>query len=145
MLAWRPELNTGIAEIDREHQEMFEKLNEIERAIARNEEAAVVSQLVSVLQDYAYSHFKREEHAMSCAGCPLAGSNCAAHAYFIERLRIWMAMITSSGLPVSFLYDIHQETARWVENHIAKIDTSLRNSEEQPAHRGAYTLHPFEL
>ena len=131
MLHWRPELNTGDPDIDREHQEIYAKLNEIGEAIRKHDSPEVISQLIAVLQHYSNAHFRREERAMSCSRCPMHGANCAAHAYFSERLKIWMTIISSSGLPVSLLEDIHEETCRWIEQHIEKIDTSLKEENRE--------------
>lgn len=125
MLEWTPNLVTGNPEIDRQHQEIFAKLNGIETALNQGADRESLIRLMTALLDYAYIHFHHEESAMRCSRCPFQDSNCDAHRGFIIQLHAWMAAIMSGDAPDSLLKEIHQESCRWLLNHIAKVDIGL--------------------
>lgn len=128
MLQWTAQLETGHPQIDEEHRVIFSRLNEIGEAIRCGADPEALSRLIVVLLDYAYLHFHHEEHAMACARCPHHHANCEAHRTFIERLKVWLAIINTGVVPISLIADIHAETCRWIEAHIGKIDVGLREA-----------------
>lgn len=127
MLVWKPQYETGHPEIDREHKAIFEHLNQIGAALRTGAAPAQVTQMILFLQQYSLVHFQREEGVMACTGCAKHGANCAAHRQFEKRLEGWISILSSSGMPVSILEDIHTETCRWIEAHIAHVDVALRD------------------
>ncbi len=133
MLTWTEELATGNPQIDEEHREIYRQLNLLSEEISRGADDATLKRLTEVLMDYAHLHFHHEEHAMACAKCPKERANCNAHRHFIERLRIWMALMTSTRLPRSMIASLHQETKIWIRNHIEKIDSGLRQATSDAA------------
>lgn len=126
MLQWNENLATGDSRIDAEHREIFAQLNEIGEALQQRADPEVLTRLILLLLDYSYLHFHHEEHAMACAACPMKDKNCAAHRFFIERLKNWLAVINSGTVPVSMIRDIHAETSRWIQAHVETIDLALR-------------------
>lgn len=131
MLEWSTSLETGNADIDRQHQEIFAKLNSIETAIHGGADRECLIRLITALLDYSYIHFHHEEHAMNCSRCPFQSANCDAHEQFILRLRGWLAVIMAGDAQTSLLAEIHTESCRWIRNHIEKVDIGLL---QQPGH-----------
>jgi hemerythrin-like metal-binding protein len=125
MLEWSSTLETGNDNIDRQHREIFAKLNSIEAAIHDGADRECLLRLITALLDYSYVHFHHEEHAMSCSRCPFQGANCEAHEQFILRLRGWLAVIMAGGTQTSLLKEIHAESCHWIKNHIEKVDIGL--------------------
>ena len=125
MLVWSSKLATGHADVDRQHQVIFAKLNEIEAAINRDADKECLIRLVTALLDYAYIHFHHEENAMACSRCPFHGLNCEAHRAFISRLHRWLYLVTSGNASASLLKEIHGESCAWLLNHIEGVDRGL--------------------
>lgn len=125
MLEWTTALETGYDDIDRQHREIFAKLNGIESAIEAGADSECLLRLVTALLDYSYIHFHHEEHAMNCSRCPFHDANCDAHRFFIERLRSWLALIMAGGTKDSLLKEIHAESCHWIKSHIANVDIGL--------------------
>jgi len=132
MITWNSEFETGHPDIDREHQEICERLNQIELALAAGAGREQIAEMVSLLQRYTLVHFTREEGVMACVKCPRHGENCAAHAKFSARLSRWLEVLTVPGISVSVLMDVHAESGRWIQEHLLKIDSSLRQFHPQP-------------
>ena len=130
MLTWDPALNTGNDDIDRQHREIFARLNGIETAINDGVDHESLMQLINALLDYAYIHFHHEEHAMNCSRCPFHDTNCRAHREFILRLRNWLILLEGGGAEAQLLREIHAESCHWIKSHIEQVDSGLR---PQPA------------
>jgi hemerythrin len=128
VITWSVNFETGHPDIDREHQGICERLNQIELAIVAGAGRAQVAEMVSVLLHYTLVHFRREELAMACAKCPLRGENCLAHAKFVARLEHWLEVMTIPGTNPSILRDVHAETCRWIEQHLLQTDSALRSA-----------------
>ncbi|MDI1251343.1 MAG: hypothetical protein PSV13_20955 [Lacunisphaera sp.] len=78
MLEWTTTLETGNPGIDRQHRDIFTKLNGIGAAIRDGADKECLIRLITALLDHAYIHFHQEEQAMSCSRCPFHGANCDA-------------------------------------------------------------------
>ena len=128
MLTWHPDFETGHPEIDRDHQEICLRLNQIELAIAAGAGREQIAEMVGLLQHYTLVHFRKEENAMACAKCPRHGENCVAHAKFAARLERWLEVLTIPGMSLTILQDVHAESSRWLVQHLTHIDSSLRQS-----------------
>jgi len=133
MLEWTPDLSTGNDHIDRQHREIFDKLNGIEAAIHEGADQECLIRLVTALLDYSYIHFHHEEHAMNCSRCPFYNANCDAHEQFILKLRSWLAVIMAGEAPDSMLREIHAESCHWIKNHIKSVDIGLLQKQGQVA------------
>jgi hemerythrin len=127
MLEWTTQLETGNPGIDRQHREIFAKLNGIGAAISDGADKECLVRLITALLDYSYIHFHQEERAMNCSRCPFHDANCDAHREFILRLRGWLAVIMTGHPPGSLLQEIHAESCRWIKHHIEQVDIGLRH------------------
>ncbi len=128
MLHWRKDLETGHADIDREHQDIYVRLNEIGGAIERGADPEALRSLIRLLLDYSNRHFWHEEGVMRCHRCPMHEANCTAHRDFMAHTVHWLAIMSSGAVPPAVVVAIHAELCTWIEQHIAKIDTGLRAS-----------------
>ena len=128
MLAWNPDFETGHPDIDREHREICESLNKIERALLAGAGREQIAEMVAVLQRYTLIHFRHEESVMACADCPLHRDNCAAHTVFAARFERWLEVLTIPSMPLTLLQDVHAESCRWIQQHLTHIDVGLRRS-----------------
>ena len=126
MLLWEARLETSHPDIDREHRQIFAQLNEIEDALRQGAGRERIIDMILFLQQYTLVHFSREESVMACTNCSRHKANCSAHRRFEERLEAWIAVLSSPGMPVSVLEDIHAETCRWIHAHIGQVDVGLR-------------------
>jgi hemerythrin len=135
MITWNPNFETGHPLIDREHRDICDRLNQIETALDNGAGREQIAEMVSLLLDYTMVHFRREESVMACAGCPLQGDNCTAHAQFEARLERWLEVLTIPipGIGTTLLRDVHTESCRWIHQHMLRIDSSLRHVNSQPA------------
>lgn len=65
MITWDDSMTTGVPEIDAQHKELFEKMNEFAEALACGKGRAETGEMLDFLQFYAQWHFQREETCMT--------------------------------------------------------------------------------
>lgn len=124
--AWNEELRTGHEMIDREHREFLRQLDELKTALDTGAGRERMVDLITILQKYVLGHFAREEAYMREVGCPTLEQNMAAHREFVGRFDRWIDFLTTHGMPVSILRDVHRESLAWINGHIVHIDCGLR-------------------
>lgn len=126
MLTWSPELATGVAEVDNDHQQLITSLNQLELALKAGEGSKHIAVLLKFLEHYANIHFAREEACMHRLQCPTAQANVQAHAQFratFGRAKERLASPTAGPL---IAVQVHRELCDWVVKHIMRIDSGLR-------------------
>lgn len=127
MLIWTTEYETGIRQIDQQHQELLTLINETTLAYDQNSnnEKAILEQALRRLQTYALFHFGTEESLLNEAGIPHDHSvaHRASHKAFtdrIARLKKTADEGSSSALP-----DLLDYLQSWLPGHILKSDKAL--------------------
>ena len=135
-LVWTPELETGIRQIDLQHQELIEIINEFESAHEAGEDARAMNDLLPRLAGYVVFHFATEESMLR--GLPGGAEHKALHLEqhktFTDRFMKLKAMPgKDQRLEITTMLDYLKQ---WLVNHIMKTDVQLARiilSKGQPA------------
>src|SRR5947209_1947922 len=83
---WSEMYSVNIAALDRQHQELFESINELEVALRAGEGDRSVEEVLAKLVNYAAAHFAAEESLMEQHGFPGFSSHRAQHEMFRNKL-----------------------------------------------------------
>ena len=117
MNAWTPALATGVAQLDLQHQNIFQWLAELESATG-DKRTLLGVYAITRLKQFIREHFAQEEKLMRAVGYPGLAEHMAEHAAF--RAKLDELQRRSIG------QDISQETVdflkAWVTEHISKTD-----------------------
>jgi len=117
-LVWIADLDTGIAEIDRQHRRIVEYINqlgELRHTHDRNGLRDVIGELV----DYTLSHFVFEESLMENAGYMFSAPHKKVHEIFTRRVG---ELQTRFDLGEDVADELHGMLSRWLFNHIRHED-----------------------
>jgi len=112
-LVWIDDLDTGIAEIDRQHRRIVEYINqlgELRHTHDRNGLRDVIGELV----DYTLSHFVFEESLMENAGYMFSDPHKKVHEIFTRRVG---ELQTRFDLGEDVADELHGMLSRWLFNH----------------------------
>jgi hemerythrin-like metal-binding protein len=117
---WKEAFNTGIAEIDQQHQEIFAVLNRLYEASQTPVNRATAKQALLEMIDYANNHFSREERLMKKINYPELNQQMTQHNFYKEQmiqLDLELVEDNPSGYKhvVEFLKD-------WFLSHILQED-----------------------
>ncbi len=125
MLAWNAALAVGIAELDSDHQQLFEDLNSMEAAVRRGES---ISGLLTLLECHAKQHFKREESYMARVQCPTEAINRAEHDRFLILLTEAKVQVEDAPTDAAVAAQIHARLCAFVADHILRVDGAMRSN-----------------
>lgn len=118
-MRWNSRLNTGIKEIDEQHQYLFNLINRIAIAIQENEAKAIVEVILD-MKLYAEVHFSEEEELMRKADYPKLKAHIQRHSDFISKTDRFLDELELAPLAVT------SEAARflrnWLVTHIQTVD-----------------------
>lgn len=122
-LMWSRSLETGIREIDLQHQELLEIGNELERRARDGDLDEAVRMLLPRLVSYVLFHFGTEERLV--AGVPSAAAHLAAHVAehraFADKVAALREGSPGAGELLAFVDYLHD----WLAGHICHADQEL--------------------
>jgi hemerythrin len=118
-IVWDNSFETGIAEVDAQHQRLVAIINELVDAIGRAP-ADALKGIVTQLKDYAQYHFQTEEKIMEAAGYDGLADHRDEHAQFVDQILLFDldVILASEGLAWDMLHFLKG----WLTNHILIVD-----------------------
>jgi hemerythrin-like metal-binding protein len=87
LIEWRKEFETGIAEVDHEHQELIELINELHDQIGADAERETVSDFLGEVFTKISAHFALEETVMRKHDYDEYAEHKADHEKLLDDLR----------------------------------------------------------
>lgn len=125
---WSKGLLTGVESIDRQHKELFDRINAIlENSKSKGREAT--QRAISFLEDYVVSHFRDEENSMNKYGYPGYLAHKKEHEDFIKNFSELKKKIGNSisqfNGELLMTIDTEKVLGSWWVNHINKADKAM--------------------
>lgn len=133
----RAELQTGIAQIDMEHEKLLMMLDELGRYCERFKETCgncdhcdleqqkkcdpKITALLGKLYDVAFAHFTHEENQMGLLPPALAEAHKYQHAELSEKL-VSLSAHAASRAVIAKPMDIQRFVRNYLQKHIEKCD-----------------------
>lgn len=131
-LIWTKELyGTGDATVDSQHQELFNRINQVMESIEKGGSKADVGNIMNFLGSYAVSHFACEEKIMDQKKCATACQNKEAHKIFLSKYADLKKMFDESGVSDAFVKGLQNILFPWLRSHIMTIDSKLKEVSPQ--------------
>ncbi len=127
-IKWDPSMSTGLNDIDNQHKQLVEKLNQLLEAMSQGKGRSEIGQILDFLGKYASDHFSKEEEYMTKYKCPAASENKKAHALFIQTFSSLQAKLKEEGPTPVIVLETKTKLVDWLVNHIKDIDVKLANS-----------------
>lgn len=123
-LRWTSTLSIGVPEIDRQHRELFERIDAFEDAVLSRDRSAA-SRTLAFLRDYARLHFAAEETLMKAVAYPARQVHEAEHAHFAGVVEGLAASLAEDGPTAALVHRIQRELTAWVPEHVYSTDQAL--------------------
>jgi len=118
-ILWTQDLNTGIREIDRQHQRIIEYLNQLDELRKSGHARKTISMVLEETIDYTVSHFVFEEGLMEKAGYHFTDLHRMVHDVFIRKLKALKAQFDAGE---DIVEELRGLLSRWLFNHIRSED-----------------------
>lgn len=126
-IAWSSQLNTGIRQIDLQHEELVAMINAAESAHATGDENLALQEILPRLETYVLFHFATEESMLNNGiSSQHAIAHRNAHAEFRARLAAMKADAVNQT--PGALVQLLEYLQTWLLNHIAITDKELARS-----------------
>ena len=127
IVEWTPDLNTGIPDIDEQHQQMLHHINDFYEA-ANAKDKNCMSIVLFDLINSTLAHFQYEEALMEQAKYPLLEPHRRVHKNFIDKLMALheklQTMETTDDIAVLLIDSLDG----WLFRHIRINDKGYTNS-----------------
>lgn len=122
---WTPDLSVGDAAIDRDHQDLFRLVGDLQSA---DPSESLLGDAIARLEDYARHHFAREEAMLQQAGYPALQEHIKGHRLFIEWLDAVKGTYRRSvESPFEISETVNQFLAEWLLHHVREEDMAYRD------------------
>jgi hemerythrin len=119
-IRWNESYRVNIAVFDRQHQSLFNTINELNDALAAGHGATAIDHVLQKLLEYAKNHFASEEFFMEAHHYPGLAAHRLEHQAFARSIDKYVDdhKKGKSGVPVSLLLFLQT----WLREHILKTD-----------------------
>jgi hemerythrin len=124
-ITWDRNLETGDAEIDGQHRELFHRIDKLLAASREHRSREEVGQTLTFLGDYVVEHFAAEERMMAAAEYPEQEAHRAEHARFVQEFAILYREFKAEGPTTLFIIRVGNRVTGWLREHIYRTDRSL--------------------
>lgn len=132
MVAWDNKYETGIQEVDEQHQSLFNYINDLEECLEDGTyDGARIEIILNFFQMFCSTHFSLEETCMLRLSCPAYEKNREAHGKFLEYYKKFRVKFRESDNKKGLLQEFHSMLLKWLVNHIMKIDMNLKEKVEK--------------
>jgi hemerythrin len=125
-MKWSAAYATGIEHIDDQHKMLFKMSEDFRLTLDEGKGQQVYGEFLRSLHLYASGHFRLEEQCMAKYRCPVAQTNCVAHAKFKETVIRFQQRYEGYGFDRSIAGSLMDFLDRWLADHIGRIDVQLK-------------------
>ena len=125
-LQWRDEFSVGIAEVDHEHRELIELINNLQQDLKAGSDTQKVMRSLGEIFAQISSHFALEEKMMRKTRYPAYAEHKEDHETPLDDLRDIMDDVEDDGI----LDDVQltDDLDRWFSDHFRTHDAKLHRS-----------------
>lgn len=122
---WTRELEIGVAPIDYQHQQLFDRVDALVGACQAGRCRDEVEPLLQFLQEYVLIHFLEEEELMRLSGYPDLTDHARDHAAFGEHLQQLVRNFNAEGVTPTLRDELNATVIDWLYEHIGGRDRAL--------------------
>jgi hemerythrin-like metal-binding protein len=125
MLAWTPSLTIGVAEIDAQHQKLFDWVAKLDAAVKRREPYSRLEGLFAFLRTYALAHLAAEEVLMWKVAYSQFPEHLREHLEFRQWLGSLEPQWESEGDSTATMLEVLTFLEYWLASHVATSDQRI--------------------
>lgn len=124
-LEWSEELETGNAQIDEEHRELFMAVNGFLNSCTEGRGKNHVVYTLEFLKEYTKIHFANEEELQQKYDYPEYFQHKKYHGSFVEKVHDFERRIKLEGISERLVAEITEQVCKWLLNHIKVEDMKV--------------------
>lgn len=124
-IKWNENLAVGVSEIDNQHQELFERMNQLLEACNQGKGKEAVGDMINFLEDYVVEHFAAEEKLQKASNYPEYAAHKAMHNECLNNVAKLKQQLELNGPTLPFVIAVNKTVVDWLTTHISKVDKGL--------------------
>jgi hemerythrin len=124
-IEWTDDLAVGITEIDNQHKELFQQINQLLEACNQRKGKEAVGQIIDFLGAYVVTHFNCEEENMKKFNYPDYPKHKVLHTEFIKSFGELKAKFEADGPGTDIVIMTNRVVVGWLNSHIRNVDKLL--------------------
>ena len=117
---WSPAYETGHADVDEQHQQLFRMINELQEAIHHGHGRDVMGPVLQRLSAYTLEHFTTEEGLMRTTCYPGYAAHKAKHDELARQVNELLVRFSEGYLTIPAT--LSRFLADWLRHHIKEED-----------------------
>lgn len=125
-MTWKENFAIGIPEIDRQHKQLCDKIDELFAACSQGKGTDECLKTINFLESYTIRHFADEEKLQQKINYPKFQQHKALHTAFAKQVATLKKDATEKGLTIPAVININNIISSWLINHIMKEDKQLQ-------------------
>ena len=119
-LNWNDNLNIGILQIDVQHKNLVNMINQLYEAMSTGKGKEVVGKIVKEMAGYTITHFGTEEKLMQQHGYPELPQHKKEHELFVKKVQEFSSEIQKGNLIITS--NVANFLKEWLIKHIQGTD-----------------------
>ena len=120
LLQWNESYSVQVAHIDRQHQTLFNMINELHEALRVGQGKGVVGKVLRRLIEYTESHFKSEEATLEKSGYPELAEHRALHKALVKKVLDFQKNFEAGNTGIAI--ELMEFLQKWLSEHIQNTD-----------------------
>ncbi len=120
MYIWEKKYSVGVQSIDIQHEKIFRLLSSLLEAMKEGQANSVTTQIILELEQYAVTHFQKEEYFFHRFNYSGAEKHISEHQLFKQKIAELKAELNRGAIAVSF--ELLNFLKGWIEHHILEVD-----------------------
>lgn len=122
-IEWNDNLKTNLEEVDKQHQNLVNMLNQLYEAMKQGKGQQVLDKILDELVKYADYHFKTEETYMQKYNYPELSLHKNQHLNFVEKVKEFLDKKSKGQAALSI--EVMNFLKNWLVNHIMGTDKKM--------------------
>jgi hemerythrin len=126
MITITKDMEVGVAKIDTQHRELFDRLNRVIGLGAGAVSKEETQRTLDLLGDYVIEHFGDEEELQrQTPNYPKYEWHKGQHQLYINEIRKLKMEFASNGVSAKFTLELNNSIVNWIVKHIKTVDTEF--------------------
>ena len=126
LINWKEDFSVGVAEVDHEHRELIEEINELHAVMQKGADHETVLKSLGEIYAQIAAHFALEEKMMRNTRYPSLAEHKQDHETLLDDLRDIMDEVEDDGTFDEA--ELARDLERWFSDHFRVHDAKLHRS-----------------
>lgn len=122
LVDWKPSFNIGNADIDRQHKELVDIINDLHASMTKGTGNKELINIMERLTRYTKEHFDFEENLLKKINHPNLQNQIKEHRRSIEKFEEFNSKLKKEKININLMNELQDYLKNWLKYHILGQD-----------------------